>query len=55
MTDKRTDPKPDERVTIPLDPEAALRGLLKVDPESAPAQGQPEAEEGAKRRPDSKK
>jgi hypothetical protein len=26
----------DERVAIPLDPEEALRGLLKVDPESEP-------------------
>ena len=28
----------DEQVAIPLDPEAALRALLKVDPESAPAE-----------------
>jgi hypothetical protein len=26
----------DERVAIPLDPETALRGLLKVDPKSEP-------------------
>jgi hypothetical protein len=26
--------KPDERVTISLDPETALRGLLKVDPDA---------------------
>lgn len=30
-------PKPDEPVAIPLDPETALRALLKVDPESEPA------------------
>jgi hypothetical protein len=29
-------PTPDERVSIPLDPEEALRALLKVDPD-APA------------------
>ena len=29
----------DEPVAIPLDPEEALRALLKVDPESEPAQG----------------
>ena len=27
---------PDERVSIPLDPETALRGLLKVDRDVAP-------------------
>ena len=27
---------PDERVSIPLDPETALRGLLKVDPDVPP-------------------
>jgi hypothetical protein len=26
----------DERVAIPLDPEEALKGLLKVDPEDEP-------------------
>jgi hypothetical protein len=29
----------DERVELPLDPEEALRALLKVDPESEPAEG----------------
>ena len=28
----------DEPVALPLDPEAALRGLLGVDPESQPAE-----------------
>ena len=32
---------PDERVSIPLDPETALRALLKVDPDDPPA---PDAE-----------
>jgi hypothetical protein len=27
----------DERVSIPLDPELAIRALLKVDPEAPPA------------------
>jgi hypothetical protein len=27
----------DERVTLPLDPETALRALLKVDPDAPPA------------------
>jgi len=30
-------PKDEGRVVIPLDPEDALRALLKVDPESEPA------------------
>jgi len=32
-------PKPelDERVTLPLDPEVALRALLAVDPDAEPA------------------
>jgi hypothetical protein len=33
----------DERVSIPLDPEEALRGLLEVDPESEPAPPKPHA------------
>jgi hypothetical protein len=33
MVEKRD---PDERVAIPLDPEEALRALLKVAPESKP-------------------
>ncbi len=36
----------DERVAIPLDPEEALRGLLKVDPESEAAEvAHPQAED----------
>jgi hypothetical protein len=37
----RRDPTPeelDERVELPLDPEEALRALLKVDPESEPSE-----------------
>ena len=30
----------DEPVKLPIDPEAALRGLLAVDPEAKPAEGQ---------------
>jgi hypothetical protein len=30
----------DEPVKLPLDPEAALRGFLAVDPESGPIDGQ---------------
>jgi hypothetical protein len=33
MADSPRDAKLDERVSIPLDPETALRGLLKVDPD----------------------
>jgi hypothetical protein len=33
---KQPEPKDAERVKIPLDPEVALRALLKVDPESEP-------------------
>lgn len=29
-------PDPDERVTLPLDPEVALRALLAVDPDADP-------------------
>lgn len=31
---------PDERVTIPLDPEDALRALLAVDPDEEPAENE---------------
>jgi hypothetical protein len=31
----------EERVAIPLDPEAALRALLQVDPGSEPANDEP--------------
>lgn len=34
----------DEPVSLPLDPEAALRGLLAVDPDSKPANEQPDPE-----------
>ena len=38
-------PDPDERVSLaPLDPESALRALLKVDPDSDP-QDEPDAAE----------
>jgi hypothetical protein len=37
MPGKRN-PERDERVKIPLDPETALRALLKVDPDSEPAE-----------------
>lgn len=33
----KPNPDMDERVSIPLDPETALRGLLKVDPDAEPA------------------
>ena len=36
MTDKTDDR--DQRAAIPLDPEEALRALLKVDPGSEPAE-----------------
>lgn len=28
----------DERITIPLDPELAIRALLRVDPDAPPAE-----------------
>lgn len=36
MPERGEKPKRDEPIAIPLDPEEALRGLLKVDPESEP-------------------
>ena len=33
----KPNPNMDERVTIPLDPELAIRALLRVDPDAAPA------------------
>jgi hypothetical protein len=38
MPDKRTPKNRDERVSIPLPFEDALRGLLKVDPASVPGE-----------------
>ncbi|MDP9397531.1 MAG: hypothetical protein M3P96_06760 [Actinomycetota bacterium] len=35
----------DERVVLPLDPEAALRALLRVDPDSQPVEDSPETDE----------
>jgi len=36
MADTKPRHDPDERISIPLDPETALRGLLTVDPDSEP-------------------
>lgn len=36
MTDQPTPAERDQRVSIPLNPEIALRALLKVDPDSEP-------------------
>ena len=33
----KPNPEMDERVAIPLDPELAIRTLLKVDPDAPPA------------------
>jgi hypothetical protein len=33
----KPNPDMDERITIPLDPELAIRALLKVDPDAEPA------------------
>jgi hypothetical protein len=33
----KPNPNMDERVAIPLDPELAIRALLKVDPDAEPA------------------
>jgi hypothetical protein len=33
----KPNPEMDERVAIPLDPELAIRALLKVDPDAKPA------------------
>ena len=35
---KQAEPKDDERIKIPLDPEVALRALLKVDPDAEPVE-----------------
>ncbi len=37
----KPNPERDERVKIPLDPETALRALLKVKPDDEPAEDQP--------------
>jgi hypothetical protein len=34
----------DERITIPLDPETAIKALLKVDPDSPESTDKPTAE-----------
>ncbi len=36
-------PDSDDPVAIPLDPDEALRALLKVDPDSEPAEAEQEA------------
>lgn len=44
---RRDDAYMDERVTLPLDPETALRALLKVDPNAPPAdEGESQDETG---------
>lgn len=48
--DRKMDRDRDERVSIPLDPEVALRALLKVDPaQSDPAGGNREDDDEAPR------
>ena len=45
MADKRDKQLADEdRLAIPLDPEMALRALLKVDPEAARVSSRPEGQ-----------
>lgn len=44
MPDEKPEKEPsklDERVAIPLDPEEALKALLKVDPEAEPVEDDP--------------
>lgn len=36
----KPNPDLDERISIPLDPELAIRALLKVDPDAEPADEQ---------------
>jgi hypothetical protein len=38
MTGRDSAKRDQDRVRIPLDPEEALRALLKVDPDAAPAE-----------------
>ena len=38
MTDTKPKHDMDERVAIPLDPELAIRALLRVDPDAPPAE-----------------
>jgi hypothetical protein len=40
-------PDLDERVAIPLDPEEAVKALLKVDPESEPVEGEDDDRAGS--------
>ena len=35
----KPNPEMDELISIPLDPELAIRALLKVDPDAEPADG----------------
>ena len=36
----KPNPDMDERIAIPLDPELAIRALLRVDPDAEPADAQ---------------
>jgi hypothetical protein len=48
MRDERDAPKldPDEPIKIDLDPEEAMRGLLKVDPDELVPQDEPDKKQG---------
>jgi hypothetical protein len=54
MAHPKESPEPQERrdrdepVSIPLDPEEALRGLLKTEPDSEPSKDQPQHDDRAK-------
>jgi hypothetical protein len=50
----KTNPERDVRVKIPLDPEAALKALLAVDPDDDPADQDQDEESSrrARKRPD---
>jgi hypothetical protein len=41
MPDKPKQDEKDERIAIPLDPETALRALMRVNPEADPASQPP--------------
>jgi hypothetical protein len=44
--DPKPEPADEDRVSIPLDPEDALKALLKVDPEAEPVEKDTEPPQG---------
>ena len=47
----KPNPDMDERIKIPLDPELAIRALLRVDPDAPPADDKPRGQSSKKQQP----